>query len=91
MFNWSTDEEKKFEEFYRLYINLVKYIAYDILKDEDMVLDAVQEIFFKISKNYKKIYDKDFKDLKGFVVVVTRSVCKDIYRQKKRKVKKKRS
>lgn len=80
-------EQKKFEQLYDTYSKLMYYIAFDILKDEELAKDAVQEAFINICKNFSKISEQDCKDLKGFVVIVIRRVAINMYnKQKKNKV-----
>lgn len=51
-----TEEDKiKFVTLYEKYRKLMFYIANDILKDTDLAEDAVQEAFFRIAKNFKKV------------------------------------
>lgn len=82
-----TEEEKsKFEKLYYDYRALMKYIAFDILKDEQLAEDAVHNAFIKLTNYLDKIDDTDCHKTKGFIVIVIRSVAKDMYRKRKREL-----
>ncbi len=82
-----TEEEKsKFEKLYYDYKALMKYIAFDILKDEQLAEDAVHNAFIKLTNYLDKIDDTDCHKTKGFIVIVIRSVAKDMYRRRKREL-----
>ena len=82
-----TEEEKsKFEKLYYDYRALMKYIAFDIMKDEHLAEDAVHNAFIKLTNYLDKIDDTDCHKTKGFIVIVIRSVAKDMYRKRKREL-----
>ena len=70
-----TDEEKdKFEELYNKYKQIMFYVAYKILKDENIAEDAVHDAFIRILKNLHKISEISCPQTKGFVVIIVRNV-----------------
>lgn len=80
-----TEEDKsKFEKLYYDYRALMKYIALDILQDEQLAEDAVHNAFIKLTNYLDKIDENDCHKTKGFIVIVIRSVAKDMYRKRKR-------
>lgn len=82
-----TEEEKsKFEKLYYDYRALMKYVAFDILKDEQLAEDAVHNAFIKLINYLDKIDDTECHKTKGFIVIVTKSVAKDMYRKRKREL-----
>ena len=82
-----TDEEKsKLEKLYYDYRALMKYIAFDILKDEQLAEDAVHNAFIKLTNYLDKIDDSDCHKTKGFIVIVIKSVAKDMYRKRKKEI-----
>lgn len=82
-----TEEEKsKFEKIYYDYRALMKYIAFDILKDEQLAEDAVHNAFIKLTNYLDKIDENDCHKTKGFIVIVIESVAKDMYRKRKREL-----
>jgi len=82
-----TDEEKeKFEKLYYKYRKLMKHIAYDILKDPHLAEDAVHNAFLKLTKYLEKIEEIDCHKTKSFIVIVIKSVSKDMYRFRKKHV-----
>lgn len=82
-----TEEEKsKFEKLYYDYRALMKYIAFDILKDEQLAEDAVHNAFIKLINYLDKIDENDCHKTKGFIVIVIKSVAKDMYRKRRREL-----
>lgn len=80
-----TPEEKdKFTEIYEQYRVLMFFYARRILGDDKLAEDAVQEAFFRIAKNIKKISEVKCDKTKHFVVIIVESAAKDIYRKEKR-------
>lgn len=71
-----TEEDKiKFVALYEKYRKLMFYIANDILKDTNLAEDAVQEAFFRIAKNFKKVGEISCPQTKSFVVIITRNIA----------------
>lgn len=64
----------------------MKHIAFDILKDEQLAEDAVHNAFIKLTNYLDKIDENDCHKTKGFIVIVIRSVAKDMYRKRKREL-----
>lgn len=78
------EERTKFEEIYKKYGKLMKYVAYNILRDDSLAEDAVHNAFLKLIKYLDRIEDVDCHKTKSFVVIVTESVSKDMYAKRKR-------
>lgn len=78
------EERTKFEEIYKKYGKLMKYVAYNILRDDSLAEDAVHNAFLKLIKYIDRINDVDCHKTKSFVVIVTESVSKDMYAKRKR-------
>lgn len=77
-----TEEEKsKFERLYNQYKKLLKYIAVDMLQDEFLAEDAVHEAFIKLTRHIKGVDENDRHKTKAFVVIIIKSVCKDMLRK----------
>lgn len=71
-----TEEEKtKFIELYEKYRKLMFFVANEITKNNELAEDAVQEAFFRIAKNFKKIGDISCPQTKSFVVIITRNIA----------------
>ena len=82
-----TPEEKdKFEELYLKYNRLMKYVSNQILKDEQLAEDAVHIAFMRIIDNFQKIGEVNCHKTKSFIVIVIKSVSKDMYRFRKKHV-----
>lgn len=80
-----TQEERiKFEDIYKKYGKLMKYVAYNILRDDSLAEDAVHNAFLKLIKYLDRIDEVDCHKTKSFVVIVTESVSKDMYAKRKR-------
>lgn len=78
------EERTKFEDIYKKYGRLMKYVAYNILRDDSLAEDAVHNAFLKLIKYLDRIDDIDCHKTKSFVVIVTESVSKDMYVKRKR-------
>lgn len=74
----------EFDRVYSLYKNLLFRIAYDILNNVQDSEDAVQDAFFKIAENLDKIADEDSPQTRNFAVVITRNICFNVLRKRKR-------
>ncbi len=78
------EERKKFEEIYKKYGKLMKYVAYNILRDDSLAEDAVHNAFLKLIKYIDRIDEVNCHKTKSFVVIITESVSKDMYVKRKR-------
>ena len=78
------EERSKFEKLYYEYRHLMKYIAFEILKDNHLAEDAVHNAFIKLSNHLNKIDKISCHKAKSFIVIVIESVAKDMYRKRKR-------
>lgn len=77
-----TQEDKdKFEYLYNRYGALLKHVAYQKLKDEQLAEDAVHNAFLKIIKNFYKIDEKTSHKTRHFLVIVTESAAVDLLRK----------
>lgn len=78
------EDKSKFEMLYNKHRSLLKYIAVNILDDEFLAEDAVNEAFFKLTRYINGIEDVDSHKTKSFIVIVVKSVCKDMIRKANR-------
>ena len=78
------EDKSKFEMLYNSHRNLLKSIAIDMLDDEFLAEDAVHEAFIKLTRYIKGIDEVDSHKTKAFIVIVIKSVCKDMIRKSKR-------
>lgn len=78
------EERSKFEKLYYEYRRLMKYIAFDILKDNQLAEDAVHNAFIKLSNHLNKIDEISCHKTKSFIVIVIENTAKDMYRKRKR-------
>ena len=79
------DEPTDKEKFLDLYVNykyLMIKIAMEYLHDRGKAEDAVQEAFFSIAKNIKKI-EKPCSKSKNLCVIIVRNKCIDMLRKEK--------
>jgi len=77
------EERTKLEEIYTAYKGLMLSRAYDYLKDRELAQDAVHDAILKLSKNLHKIEEISCHKTKRYVVVVTESVCSNLYHKQK--------
>lgn len=73
-----------FTKLYNKYRKLMKYIAKDILKDDQLAEDAVHNAFLKLIKYLNNIDDIDCHKTKALIVVTIESVALDMFRKRKR-------
>ena len=79
-----TDEDKsKFEEIYKTYRNLMYYIAFSRLHQEQDAEDAVHHVFVKIAENIKKIEPASPKT-KQYIVTMVDNHVTDVLRGRSR-------
>lgn len=71
----STEEQIRFTKLYEQYRHLMFYIAYEILKDEQLSEDAVQEAFLRIAKNFRKVGEIICPETRNFTVIITKNVA----------------
>ncbi len=68
-------ERQKFREIYENYRRLMYQVAYEILKNHEDAEEALQEAFFRISKNISKISDTFCPQTKNYVVIICKKVA----------------
>lgn len=66
----------KFEQLYGEYEQLLHWRAKQILKDDGLAEDAVQEAFFRVARNIKKVGDVYDLQTKAFLMIITENVAK---------------
>lgn len=71
----SEEDKAKFIVLYEKYRKLMFFVANDVLKSNELAEDAVQEAFFRIAKNFKKVGDVSCHQTKSFVVIITRNIA----------------
>ncbi len=76
----SEEDQRKFEELYHQYKQLMFHVSRDYFHTESAVEDAVQEAFIRIIKNFSKIGEINCPQTKHFIVIVVRSTCIDLLR-----------
>ncbi len=80
-------DEEALSEIIQLFKGKVFSVAYGFFRDREDALDVTQEVFIKIWKMIKNIEGKDFEAL---VIKVTKNICIDHYRAKRKKESKER-
>ena len=76
------DKKDKLEQLYLKYKKLMKYIALNILSDEQLSEDAVHNAFLKIINHLDKFSGIDCQETKNLIVIIVRSVSIDMYRKR---------
>lgn len=77
------DDKSKFEEIYKAYRNLMYYIAYSRMHNEQDAEDVVHYVFVKIAENIKKIEPVSPKT-KQYVVIMVDNRVTDVFRARGR-------
>ncbi len=65
----SEEDQRKFEELYHRYKQLMFHVSRDYFHTESAVEDAVQEAFIRIIKNFSKIGEINCPQTKHFIVL----------------------
>ena len=78
------DERELVQQLFFTYGRRVKALARHILHNEQDVEDAMHDTFLKIIRYRKKFTDADPTETKRLIVILTKSVCFNLYRRKKR-------
>ena len=78
------EEQRKFEQLYVSYRQMMFYTANKVLKDEYEAEDAVHQAFLRIMKHMNEIDENDEGRTKAFLTIVTRNIAIDMYRRRKR-------
>lgn len=72
----------KFERLHHKYRGLMHHVAYKVLGNTHDAEDAVQEAFFSIAQNMKKISGVERPKTRAYIVTITENKAIDIYRKK---------
>ncbi len=78
------EDRDKFERIYLKYSRLMKYVSYQILKDDFLAEDAVHNAFLNIINHLDQIDEVDCHKTKGFCIVVVENISKKLYNARKR-------
>lgn len=78
-------EREKFLAIYDAYHNLMLYIAYQILDNQQDAEDAVHEALLRIIEILEKISDPVCPKTRALVGIITRGKAVDLYRARKRR------
>ena len=75
------EQRSKFEVIYKTYFGMMYKIAYTITKDQNLAEDAVHETMLAIIENIDSIRIDNFKELKSYIYIVTKSKTIDFLRK----------
>lgn len=82
------EEKRDFIIIYEKYKFLMLKIARDVLNDDFLAEDAVHEAFIKVAHNMKHIHGIESVNTKRYLITITKNTAIDIYRARKKRVKK---
>ena len=83
----TAEEKSKLEKLYYEYRNLMKYVAFGILNNNEQAEDAVHEAFIKLTRYLDGIEEIKCHKTKSFIVIIIRSVSLDMLaKEKKHKI-----
>ena len=80
----SEDDKFKFEKIYKQYRNLMFYVAFNLLGNEQDAEDAVHSAFLKVAENLQNLSETICPKTKSYVVIVTEHKAIDMLRQRNR-------
>ena len=75
------NEKKQITDIYNEYGCLMKIVAMQYFKDSNIVKDVIQESFFKIRDNLKKILSLKCNEKRTYIVNIVKSVSIDYIRK----------
>ncbi len=75
-------ESEAFSELIPIFKGKIFSVAYGFFKNREEALDITQEVFIRLWKMIKNI---EAKDMESWVLKVTKNLCIDHYREKKRR------
>lgn len=78
------EEQRKFEELYNSYKQMMYYSAYRVLNNVDDAEDAVHQAFLRVINHMDDIDENDKHRTKSYLSIITQNIAIDIYRRKKR-------
>ena len=78
----SENDEKRFYDLYTKYNKLLYKYAYDILKNHHDTEDALQDAWFKISKNLHKIENQSEQRTVNFMITVLKNCAINTYNKR---------
>ena len=76
-------DEKAFKELYNKYYRLLRYIIYDIVKDDDVTADLLSITFIKAFKGINRFAENI--SFEAWLKTIASNTAIDFYRQKRRK------
>lgn len=79
----SVKDQKNFQEIYYSYRSLLYQVANQILKDTWLAEDAVQNTFFSLAKNMKKISEWNCIQIRNYLIIIARNAALQIYNKNK--------
>lgn len=80
-----TQEDKdKFEQLYISYRDMLYYVAYNIVKNEQQAEDAVHQTFLRLIEKFSLLGEISCPQTKSFCVVICRNLAIDMFRKNKK-------
>ena len=77
------DDELKFERIYNENISsFMKYATIYFSNNESDAVDAVNETFFRIAKNFKRIYCGDIASVNAFCFTILKNQCRTVMKRR---------
>ena len=80
------EEREVFEEVYHRYRYLMRYVAMNILHDEQLAEDAVHDAFLKILHQLSRLSDPQSTRTKNFVVIIVRNISLNMLKKRRREI-----
>ena len=78
------DAQKKFEQLYITYRQMMYYTANKVLNDEYEAEDTVHQAFLRVMKHLDDIDEDDERKTKSYLAIITQNIAIDMYRRRKR-------
>ena len=77
------DEDEAIENLEKVYTGIIRSIVKPILKDERLVEECLNDIWYKLSRHLEKVYSLDEMKQKTYICTTAKNAALDIYRKQK--------
>ncbi len=80
------NEDEAIRNLEKVYTGIIRSIIWPILKDEQLVEECLNDIWFKLSRHLEKIYDLEENKRKAYICTTAKNAAFDICRRENREV-----
>jgi len=78
------DDQSKFERLHEKYRQMMYFVAYRILQNNEDAEDVVQMAFIRVLNHLDDVDEEDEQKTKSYLSIIAQNLAYDVYRKKKR-------